>query len=249
MPVAPVKTELTDRWRAGSRIAVSEESSETSRNGTWLRPLVAVTRWLHVYLSMLGFFALVFFAVTGVTLNHPDWFFAGKETIDETGGTIDPALLNPEPAGKPAGVEDPVDDAIPVDQAGPIDRLAVVETLRSRHALQGAVAEFSADEYQCIVVFKGPGYSADAFIDRATGKYDLREIRQGAVAVINDLHKGRDSGAAWSWVIDVSAVVMTISALTGLALLVCFRRRRATGLLAAAIGTVAVILVYVFYVP
>jgi len=40
------------------------------------------------------------------------------------------------------------------------------------------------------------------FLDRATGAYDLTEPRMGFVALMNDLHKGRDSGRVWSWVID-----------------------------------------------
>ena len=210
-----------------------------SRPRTWFRRLVAVTRWLHVYLSMLGFFALVFFAVTGVTLNHPDWFYAGHETRREVQGKIDLALL---------GVDSDAPGDAP-DSADSVDKLAVVELLRGRHDLKGALSEFSVDEYQCIVVFKGPGYAADAFIDRPTGEYDLAEVRKGAVAVINDLHKGRDTGAAWSWVIDISAVVMTIASITGVILLLFFRRRRLTGLIAAAVGTVVVILVYVLCIP
>ena len=49
----------------------------------------------------------------------------------------------------------------------------------------------------CSVALKSPGYAADVFIDRATGRYELTEAKMGFVAVLNDLHKGRDSGAAW----------------------------------------------------
>jgi hypothetical protein len=30
-------------------------------------------RWLHIYTSMVSLVAVLFFALTGVTLNHPDW--------------------------------------------------------------------------------------------------------------------------------------------------------------------------------
>ena len=29
-------------------------------------------RWLHIYLSMFGLAAVLFFSVTGITLNHPN---------------------------------------------------------------------------------------------------------------------------------------------------------------------------------
>jgi uncharacterized protein len=37
------------------------------RAGKW-------ARWSHIYLSMVSFAILFFFAATGLTLNHQDWF-------------------------------------------------------------------------------------------------------------------------------------------------------------------------------
>jgi len=197
----------------------SEAVPQERKPGRWLTRLV---RWLHIYISMLGFLALLFFAVTGITLNHPDWFCA-EEQAREMQGTI--------------------------DFGGEVDKDVIVKTLRDRHAVGGAVKEFTADEYQCIVTFKGPGYSADAFIDRGTGNYSLTESRLGSVAILNDLHKGRDSGIAWSWIVDISAVIMTISSITGLVLLLSVKRRRRAGLVAAALGSALTILIYILYVP
>ena len=70
------------------------------------------------------------------------------------------------------------------------------------------------------VSFAGPGYSADVFIDRADGRYELTETRTGIWGVMNDLHKGRDTGGAWRWLIDASAVLMILISLTGLFMLV-----------------------------
>ena len=38
------------------------------------------SRWLHIYTSMFGLAAILFFSVTGLTLNHPDWFFTERVT-------------------------------------------------------------------------------------------------------------------------------------------------------------------------
>ena len=43
----------------------------------------AFARWLHIYLSMFGLAAVLFFSVTGLTLNHPDWFFGNVEHVTE----------------------------------------------------------------------------------------------------------------------------------------------------------------------
>ncbi len=89
-----------------------------------------------------------------------------------------------------------------------------------------------------MVVFKAPGYSADIFIERETGNYSLMESRSGIVAVMNDLHKGRDSGSGWSWVIDISAGVMMLVSLSGFGLLFYLKKRRVSGVAAAVLGTV-----------
>jgi hypothetical protein len=99
------------------------------------------------------------------------------------------------------------------------------------------------------VTFKGPGYAADAFIDRASAHYTVTQTYHGVVAVINDLHKGRDTGPFWSVVIDLSAVVMTLIALTGLVLLFYLKLRRVPGLVVALIGTAVVVAVILLGVP
>ncbi len=76
------------------------------------------------------------------------------------------------------------------DEPQQVARLEIVEYLRSTHGVCGAISEFRVDERECTVTFKGPGYAADAFIDRESGHYDLTQTIHGLVAVINDLHKG-----------------------------------------------------------
>jgi uncharacterized protein len=177
-----------------------------------LKRLVAVSaRWLHIYLSMASFTVVFFFAATGLTLNHPDWF-TSKEKTSESHGVFDKAIL--------------------------ADKLAVVESMRARDHVHGAVTDFRVDDSQVSVSFRAPGYTADAFIDRTTGKYDLTVVQNGFVAVMNDLHKGRDSGKAWSAVIDISAVLLVLVSLTGLVLIWFVYRRRKSGLALAAAVTV-----------
>src|SRR3954452_4549503 len=153
--------------------------------------LAATMRWLHIYLSMFGLATILFFGATGLTLNHPTWTFGVAEKMTQAQGQVDLKWLNPDaPAATPDGER-------------PVMKLEVVEHLRKEHGVRGALAEFRSDDRERMVTFKGPGYSADAFIDRETGKYNLTESRHGFVAMINDLHKGRDTGAAWSVVVDV----------------------------------------------
>ena len=145
---------------------------------------------------MASFSILLFFAVTGITLNHQG-ALNGEPKVTRFTGQPGRGLGQPVrgPRRRPAR-----------------NRRAAAE--RARH--QGAPQDFRVDDDQIAVSFKGPGYAADAFVDRKNGPYDLTETRLGLVAIINDLHKGRDTGTAWAQVIDISAIVMMLVSLTGL---------------------------------
>lgn len=193
------------------------------------RKTAVVARWLHIYLSMGSFAIVLFFAVTGLTLNHADWFSNQEKTLHSTGQM-------PQEWVRPSGHGEP-------------QKLEIVERLRSVNKLHGAVSDFRIDDDQLSISFKAPGYSADVAIDRNTGHYDLIEVRNGFVAVINDLHKGRDAGKMWAWLIDLSAVLLTLVSLTGLLLLFFVYKRRTSGLILAAVGTLLCYLVYLRFVP
>jgi uncharacterized protein len=211
----------------------SEESDRPVRGKRSLRRRLAikfasVAIWLHIYVSMFGLAVVLFFSVTGITLNHPDWFFEEAERSVEAGGGVDPKWLR-------LGISEPSpgNDADPSRQ---VAKLQVVEHLRKEHGVRGALTDFRVDDSECTVSFKGPGYAADATIDRESGRYKLTQQYHGLIAVINDLHKGRDTGPAWSLLIDVSAVLLTVISLTGLVLLFYLKLRRIKGLVVGLIG-------------
>ncbi len=178
-------------------------------------------RWLHIYTSMISLLIVLFFALTGVTLNHPDWVFGTQEVTKNTTGTL-PATW--QQGGKP-------------------DWLTVVEYLRATAGVKGIAGNYvtagSADP-QDSLSFHAPGYSADVFIAKDTGAYRLSVTQQGFVAVLNDFHKGRDSGGAWAWVIDVSGGFLALIALTGLGLLVFLKKIRRSALLTMLGGAVLI---------
>jgi hypothetical protein len=192
-------------------------------------------RWLHIYLSMFSLAVVLFFSVTGITLNHPDWFFSGAESSHAAEGEISPRWLHLE------GTALADADARP---DGQVSKLEIVEHLRTAHRVHGALADFRVDESECVVSFKGPGYAADAFIERDSGHYRFTETYHGFIALINDLHKGRDTGPVWSVLIDVSAVLMTLISLTGLVLLFYLKLRRIPGVIVALGGTILAVVLY-----
>ena len=191
----------------------------------WRRKTIILSRWLHIYLSMCSFGILFFFAVTGLTLNHQDWFAKQERTLQVT-GAMDAKYLGKDLA-----------------------KMEIVESLRKAHAIRGAVSDFRIEDNELTVDFKGPGYEADVLIDRATGRYELTETRQGVIGVLNDLHKGRDSGKAWAGIIDISAILMILVSFTGLMILFFLQKRRFSGLLAAVVCALLFYLAYLAFVP
>lgn len=177
---------------------------------------------------MLSFAILLFFAVTGLTLNHAEWF-DNHQRPTQYHGTLNIAWVK---------TSDP--NAVAKDQ--------IVNFFRHTYRTKGALSDFHVDGDQCEVLFKGPGYEADAEVDRDTGKYDLMVSPFNLVAILNDLHKGRDAGKKWSLVIDFSAILMSLVSLTGLTLIFFLNKRRFSGLVLVAFGAVLCYLIYVLWV-
>ncbi len=189
---------------------------------------------MHIYLSMFGLAVILFFSVTGLTLNHPDWFF-DERTVHST-GTINTAWMNV--------VAPPPGDWDQYDYSHEVSKLEVAEFLRAEHRLRGSVTDFLAFEDECEVTFQGPGYAATARINRDSGDYAIDVTANDFVTVINDLHKGRHTGQAWSWVIDISAIIGTLVAVSGFILIFFLRLRRQTGILTAVVGSIVLWILY-----
>jgi len=204
------------------------------RQRSWSTTFAAAIRWLHIYISLLGFTALVLFGLTGITLNHPTWFGADSQHIAEASGKMETQWLRTAPvpsvSQSPSQPRDEgaANTAPEATEEAPepsiVGKLEVVEFLRATHGIRGAVSEFRTDDYECLVLFKGPAYAADAVIDRESGKYQVTVTTLGTVAWINDLHKGRDTGFAWSIVIDVVSIVTVLASVTGLILIFYIKR-------------------------
>jgi hypothetical protein len=191
----------------------------------WKKRAVTWARWSHIYLSMISFAILFFFAATGLTLNHQEWFANQQRTMVYK-GAMDRAWL-----------------------AKDVAQLRIVEQLRQAHGIKAALSDFRTDDGQISINFKGPGYTADIFIDRATGSYEVTETRMGWGAVINDLHKGRDAGRVWGRLIDGAAVFMTLVSLTGLTLIFFLAKWRRPGLIMLVAGSAVCYMLYLMFVP
>lgn len=194
----------------------------------WLRQLHQ-WHWISSALCLIG---LLLFAITGITLNHAGQIEAAPQVVHRV-ATLPPKLLSAVAGGdvgKAAALPPPVIDWV--------DHALRVNVSARR-------AEWSADEIY--LSMPRPGGDAWLSIDRATGEVEYELTRRGVVAYINDLHKGRNAGAAWSWFIDVFAVACLLFAITGLFLLKMHAARRTSTWPLVAMGLVVpVILALIF---
>ena len=197
------------------------------RNPTFNRKMAMLMRWLHIYLSMVSFAIVFFFAVTGLTLNHADKFVKNHATTEK--GKMNAAWTNNPDTSR-------------------IDKLHIVEYLRETHHIRATVGDLWIDENEIRVPFRGPAFAADAVINRDKGTYELTSTSAGFVGFINALHQGRDTSAVWSVVIDVAAILLTLVSLTGMVLMLYLKKKRLSGLLVAAMGLLLAYFMYKLFI-
>ncbi len=81
----------------------------------------------------------------------------------------------------------------------------------------GREAEWSGDEIY--VSLPRPGGDAWVSLALDSGEVQYEKTTRGWVSYLNDLHKGRNTGRAWSLFLDVFAAACLIFSITGLFLL------------------------------
>jgi hypothetical protein len=186
-----------------------------------------VTHWgllIHIYLSMAGFALTLLFALTGLTLNHQD--FGIGEPV-ESASTID----------------------VPADVATRAGADVVGPWLKGQLDLRTPLSGYVEDDQQIQATFAAPGHRTVVTIDRMTHSGRVESETRGLLGKLDDLHKGFDSGPVWYWIIDVTAVLLTISALSGMVTLAGLRHRRRMGFLLGGLGLATLAAIYFVLVP
>lgn len=155
--------------------------------------------WISSALCLVG---MLLFAVTGITLNH-------AAQIE-----VKPQVINHQ-AHLPEALQAAL-QAQPPTQGLP---LALRQWLQAELPirLDGRDAEWSDGELY--IGLPRPGGDAWLSLDIDSGALEFESTDRGWIAYLNDLHKGRNTGTAWSWFIDVFAGLCVIFSLSGLLLL------------------------------
>ena len=156
--------------------------------------------WISSAICLVG---MLLFSVTGITLNHAAQIKAKPEIITHEAEV---------PQNIIAAIKIPDEEkaALPEEL---IEWLAQTQDI----SVGSQLAEWSDDEIY--LSLPRPGGDAWLSIDLTSSELTHEITNRGWISYLNDLHKGRNTGVAWSWFIDVFAVFCIIFCITGLLLL------------------------------
>jgi uncharacterized protein len=179
---------------------------------------------VHIYISMAGFTLALLFAVTGLTLNHQDFGWSEPRVVTSSIIIDENLVRNP-------------------------DRAALEKYLREKVGIQSPVTDYHEDSDQIQMTFAAPGKRTVVTINRADNSGEVENEQRGLLGKLDDLHKGFDTGRVWYWTIDLAAILLVVSSLTGMVTLLALRARRRSGFVVGTLGVLMVVLLYLIWVP
>lgn len=181
---------------------------------------------------------MILFSITGFTLNHAGDIEA-QPSISKKQATLPDSLLSQLIKEVPQRTKKGANQELPG---------SVKQWLEQNHQIEveGKAAEWSPEEIY--IALPRPGGDAWLRVNLEDGAMEYEKTERGVIAYLNDLHKGRNTGKAWSWFIDVFAVACLIFCLTGLFLLKMHANNRALTWPLVVLGLVTPMLLAVMFI-
>jgi uncharacterized protein len=205
------------------------QNTTNARRAAW-RKTLHQWHWISSALCLLG---MLLFSVTGFTLNHASQIEA-QPKVTTREATL-PSLLLAELRNAPEDGtgEVPANLRDWAQQAWSVD-------------LAGRAAEWSPEELY--VPLPRPGGDAWLRVDRESGRAEYELTDRGWISYLNDLHKGRHTGAAWSWFIDLFAAATLVFSITGLFILKLHAASRPSTWPVVGLGVLAPVLLALLFI-
>jgi hypothetical protein len=166
----------------------------------WLRQM-RQWHWISAAICLIG---MLLFAVTGITLNHASKI-ESNPLVSAQSKDLPADLLRQVKVKPPSGK-----GTLPPPMVAWLSRHMSL-------SVAGREAEWNAQEVY--VSLPRPGGDAWLSIDLASGEARYERTDRGWISYLNDLHKGRNTGAAWALFLDVFAIACVVFCITGLVLL------------------------------
>ena len=189
-------------------------SSNAPQRAYWLKKLHE-WHWISSAICLIG---MLLFAVTGFTLNHAGQI-ESKPKVETREAQLPEELLKKLQQAQQQSAQAATDTAVslPADVDGWLAQQIKVSA-------KGFAVEWSEDE--AYVPMPRPGGDAWVRVDLKDGAVEYERTDRGWISYLNDLHKGRNTGGAWSLFLDIFAVGCLVFCITGLLILKMHAQRR-----------------------
>lgn len=178
-------------------------------------------RYVHGWLSAFAFLVLVFFSATGLLLNHPDWFEPSKEETTTTIQLPDQLIKTIEKK------ENPSDD--------------ILNYVRQQQDLVGRFKSSEVLDGEVMIHLESPAGSSDVWVMLDTGEAEITQKPASTVSLLNELHRGKNASASWSFLIDISAILILLLSIAGYILFLSIKTRLVTHLTLTAVSVALLI--------
>lgn len=228
--LCPLRTATSGRLNSAA--GGESDLSRALRRGKWLKILLKL-HWMSSAICLLG---MILFSLTGVTLNHAAQIEAKPKVVRSTLTLPEDLATKLRQAassavGTTASLSEPVAEWLSVN---------------FRVDLRSADAEWSDDE----IYFPLPRPGGDAWVRIALedGKVEREVTDRGWISWLNDLHKGRHTGAVWSFFIDAFAIGCLFFAVTGLLLLKMHAAQRFSTWPLVGLGVIVPVLIALVFI-
>jgi uncharacterized protein len=165
--------------------------------------LMTIRKW-HWMSSALCFVCMLLFSVTGITLNHAGSIEASPTTT-HLEGVVPAAVLS-----KIVLVKEQKTMEVPAP---------VLHWFSDTHKLNFSRTQAEINDTELYLALPRPGGDAWLSLDTESGKFEYESTSRGWISYANDLHKGRNTGMAWIYFMDVFALACIIFSVTGFLLL------------------------------
>jgi hypothetical protein len=174
-------------------------------------PTYRMLRTWHGYLSAFAFLILIFFAATGILLNHPTWSQAKPPILTQAYITLTPAQIASLKSDANYGAE--------------LQKIA-----SARLKLEGRLINAQRDGDDLLIRLQGIRGGSLVTADLATGKTRIDVDRQYALAILDELHRTERAGPVWQAFVDFTGILLIAVALLGYGLFLTLRFRLKTAL-------------------
>jgi hypothetical protein len=190
-------------------------------------------RWcriIHGWLSAFAFLLLLFFSVTGILLNHPEWGNGSKIKPVEKQFTLSAKQI----------------EVIHSAQV-PAEALAVISA--KEIALVGAYRDGDLVGGELFARLQGVRGLTDIHANLRTGLVTAVVEPAPIGKLLNELHRAEHAGKIWRLVVDAIAVVLILMSMIGYLIFLSLRFRLRTALILTAASAIGVWGVFALTIP